>query len=62
MRHMPECRRATARAWGAFLELALLDRLDDSTPVLEVVFALDPVLKRRLAEALAARPSPPGRE
>lgn len=45
-------RQATARAWSAFLDLALHDRLEDGTLVLDVVFAHNPDLRSRLAALL----------
>lgn len=45
-------REATARAWTAFLNVALEDRLEDGTRTLDIVFARNPDLRRRLAAAL----------
>lgn len=54
------CRQATARAWSAYLDLALRERLDDGTPILALVFAHDPDLRERFARALSSTPTAPG--
>jgi hypothetical protein len=41
-----------AAAWSSYLDIALDARLDDGTPMLEVVFATNPELRKRLVEAL----------
>lgn len=45
-------RKQLAAAWSPYLEVALRERLDDGTPVLEVVFAVRPDLRERLLAAL----------
>lgn len=45
-------RKDLAEVWGMFLETMLDDRLDDGTPVLQLVFARNPELGQRLKEAL----------
>jgi hypothetical protein len=44
--------RALAHAWSAYLELLMDERLDDGTPVLQTVLALNPDLRHRLATTL----------
>lgn len=46
-------RKATGRAWSAFLDLALDQRLEDGTAVLDLVLARNPGLRERLEAALA---------
>jgi hypothetical protein len=45
-------RKHLARAWSAFLDTAMDARLDDGTPVLQLVLAINPDLRNRLDKAL----------
>lgn len=45
-------RASLARRWAAELERLLTDRLDDGTPVIELVLAADPRLATRLREVV----------
>jgi len=45
-------RRRLAVAWTAYLDLALAARLDDGTPILQIVLETNPELRRRLEAAL----------
>lgn len=47
-----ECRKALGRAWSAYLELLFEQKLDDGTPLLQVVLAQNPDLRRRLVSAM----------
>lgn len=57
-----DCRKELAKAWSAYLEAAMNERLDDGTSVLELVFILNPSLRARLFAAVnRTRPTPPER-
>jgi hypothetical protein len=45
-------RKTVAAAWSAYLDLALDSRLDDGTPMLDVVFDMYPGLRSKLVEAI----------
>lgn len=47
-------RKGKALAWGAYIESALDQTLEDGTPVLEVVFAHNPDLADRLRKVLGS--------
>lgn len=45
-------RKATARAWSAFLDIALTATDEEGFPIIELVFIHNPDLARRMKEAL----------
>lgn len=44
--------KAAARAWSAYLDLLLEQKLDDGYPLLLYILNADPDLRRRFREAL----------
>lgn len=45
-------RRAAGKAWSAYLQLALDEKAEDGTPIMELVLAYNPKLRERLKKAL----------
>jgi hypothetical protein len=50
-----ESRQRLARAWTAWLNLALESRLEDGTSVLALTLEINPDLRRRLEAAMRGR-------